>query len=144
MSEPKPASLHATAIAINGRGVLIVGASGTGKSDLALRLIDRGAALIADDMVLMQVTDGRLFAFAPAAANGRLHVRGIGIVQLLVAPEPVPMALAIRLGRGGGEGSSPAGRYGPVLGLLLPEVNLAPFEASAPLKLALALDRWGL
>lgn len=143
MSSSDTVSIHATAVSMNGRGVLLAGGSGCGKSDLALRLIDRGATLIADDMVIVSRRDDLLFSQASAKASGRLHVRGIGIIQLPATAQPVPLAIAIRLGRSG-EGGSPAGRFGPVLGLMLPEVHLAPFELSATVKVALALDRWGL
>lgn len=140
----KPASLHATAVAMKGRGVLLVGGSGSGKSDLALRLIDRGATLIADDLCYIVAEGGRIFAQPAAAAEGRLHVRGIGIVRLATPDQPIPLALAARLGRGGSDGASPMGRFGPLCGHYLTEIALAPFEASAPVKLALALERWGL
>jgi HPr kinase/phosphorylase len=72
---------HATCIIIDGCGVLIRGPSGSGKSDLALRLIDEGAALVADDYCQLSTADGRLTATCPAAIKGKLEVRGIGIVS---------------------------------------------------------------
>ena len=79
--------LHASAVEIGGHAVLLTGASGRGKSDLALRLIDRGAVLIADDQVQLTVDDARLLASPPAAIAGLVEIRGIGIVEL---PRPRP------------------------------------------------------
>src|SRR5690606_35418340 len=94
--------VHATCVEIDGVGVLLRGASGSGKSDLALRLIDGGARLVADDRTDLAVEGGRLFASCPAPLAGRIEARGVGIgpvpsqprawVRLavdLVAPEAV-------------------------------------------------------
>ncbi len=74
--------IHATCVAIDGVGVLIRGPSGSGKSDLALRLIDRGATLVSDDYCDVYPEDSCLMATAPAAIAGKLEVRGYGIVPL--------------------------------------------------------------
>ena len=74
--------IHATAVSIDGYGVLITGPSGAGKSDLALRLIDRGARLVADDRVVTRVNSGAVSLSAPANLAGLLEVHGIGIVKL--------------------------------------------------------------
>lgn len=74
--------LHASCVAIEGRGVLLAGPSGAGKSDLALRLIDGGAALVSDDQVELFMKDGRLWAAAPPALEGLLEIRGVGLVRL--------------------------------------------------------------
>ena len=74
--------IHATAVAIGGRAVLLLGRSGSGKSDLALRLIDRGAVLIADDQVALAARGGRLYASPPVTIAGKIEVRGVGIVNL--------------------------------------------------------------
>lgn len=70
--------VHASCVAIGGRGVLLVGPSGSGKSDLALRLIDGGAELVADDRVALRLADGRPVADAPPALAGLLEIREIG------------------------------------------------------------------
>jgi serine kinase of HPr protein (carbohydrate metabolism regulator) len=134
--------IHATCVAVDGHAALICGPSAGGKSDLALRLIDGGARLVADDQVALTVEDGRLIARPPPALAGRMEVRGIGIVPMdhlsaaavalavdLVAPASVPR-LPERASR----------RY---LGVAVPLIVLAPFEASAAAKLRLALDRAG-
>ena len=74
--------IHASCVAIASTGVIIRGPSGAGKSDLALRLIDGGAELVADDYCEITVKDGRLFATAPASLAGKIEMRGFGIVDL--------------------------------------------------------------
>jgi serine kinase of HPr protein (carbohydrate metabolism regulator) len=133
--------LHATAVAIDGRAVLITGPSGTGKSDLALRLIDRGAVLVSDDQVKLQVKDDRLIASAPATIAGRIEVRGIGIVAMAhVSPMPVALLIEIaeQLER------MPEPRTQALCGEQIPVVALDAFEASAPTKAELALRERGL
>lgn len=77
------ANIHASAIAFGpSRGVLILGASGSGKSRLALSLIDQGAQLVADDQVFLAVDNGALFARAPRSTGGLIEVRGLGILHL--------------------------------------------------------------
>ncbi|MEE4206306.1 MAG: serine kinase [Erythrobacter sp.] len=89
--------LQASAVAIAGRAVLIEGKPGSGKSSLALALIDRGAGLIGDDGVtLSRGADGGLIAAPPPHIAGLIEVRGIGIVQLEPAP-PAPVALILAL-----------------------------------------------
>lgn len=80
---PDTPTVHASAVALRlrgaWRGVLIRGASGAGKSDLALRLMDIGGRLIGDDYVHLWTSSGRLFATAPARISGLIEVRGLGI-----------------------------------------------------------------
>lgn len=78
-----------------GKGILLLGPSACGKSDLALRLIDAGAVLIADDQVRLGVEDGRLIAGPPASLAGMIELRGIGIMR--VPFEPAPLDLAVDL-----------------------------------------------
>jgi hypothetical protein len=93
----KTVNIHASCVAIAKQGVLILGDSGAGKSDLALRLIDDGAKLVSDDRTELYVSRGMLHARAPKSIAGLLEVRGVGIVALPFAKN-VPLALAIRLG----------------------------------------------
>ncbi|MBR2299114.1 MAG: tRNA (adenosine(37)-N6)-threonylcarbamoyltransferase complex ATPase subunit type 1 TsaE [Alphaproteobacteria bacterium] len=75
-------NIHATTVDIEGSGVLIVGKSGTGKSDLALRLIqNKNAFLVADDQTIVKEEDGKIFAFSPKSTQGLMEVRGIGVVH---------------------------------------------------------------
>ncbi len=133
---------HATSLAVGGVGVLIRGPSGSGKSDLALRLIDGGARLVADDQTLI-LRDGtalviRLPEGAPAELVGRLEVRGIGIL-------PVPHLKAARLGlvvdlsRADRLERLPAPAACSYLGIALPLIALDPAAASAPAKVRLAV-----
>ena len=87
MPADPPETLHASAVAVAGRGLLILGASGTGKSSLALELIARGATLVSDDGVQVQQTDqGGLLLSPPAAIAGQIEARGVGLITLPYAP----------------------------------------------------------
>jgi hypothetical protein len=135
------ANVHAACIAIGGRGVLLIGKSGAGKSDLALRLIDEGARLVADDRTILYAVRGALHAKAPASIRGLLEVRGIGIVKL-PARRSVKIALVVRLGRQGARLPHPSfyrvpaglGRVRPI-----PQIALNARFASAPAKIRAAL-----
>ncbi|OYZ38511.1 MAG: serine kinase [Novosphingobium sp. 16-62-11] len=83
-------------VAIGGRGVLIEGPPGAGKSSLALALIDRGAMLVGDDGVMLDVHEGRLIAAPHQQIAGKLEVRNVGLIDCAVSP-PVPVALVLRL-----------------------------------------------
>src|SRR5437868_13064197 len=89
-------TLHASSVALDGRAVLISGPSGSGKSDLALRLLDRGFTLVSDDQTIVKRDGDRLIASAPANIAGKLEIRGIGIVDRETLTE-VPVALIIEL-----------------------------------------------
>ncbi|PZU13066.1 MAG: aldolase [Sphingobium sp.] len=135
-------TLHATSVAIGGRAVLLSGPSGSGKSDLALRLIDRGGILVSDDYTLVKRVDGRLVATAPATIAGQMEVRGIGIVDLPSVGE-APVALLVDLfDRVERMPLDPLLRI--VAGMQVPVIKIAPFEASAPIKVELALSKIGL
>ncbi len=130
--------VHATTVLLDGAGVLLRGAPGSGKSDLALRLIDGGAALVSDDQTELVRDGDRLLARAPKAIAGRMEVRGLGIVEVRHAPA-APVVLAVDLVRPEAVERLPAGRTVDLLGLAIPLLSLAPFEASAPAKLRLAV-----
>lgn len=135
-----PETLHATAIAVGGAGVLLLGPPGIGKSDLALRLIDRGAILIADDRVLAPVVDGRLLLSPPATIAGLLEVRGVGLVRL---PFCRTAAALLAIDLAGSSAEEPPRLPEPqtrlIAGLSLPCLALRPFDASTPLKVELAV-----
>lgn len=128
---------HATAIAIGGRVVLLLGPSGSGKSDLALRLIDRGAQLVADDQTLLTAEDGTLIASAVAGSAGLLEVRGVGIVRMATHP-PAPVALVVQLGERGPR--LPRPRTCEICGVHLPCLRLDAAQVSAPIHVELALN----
>jgi HPr kinase/phosphorylase len=93
---PAALNLHASAVAVDGRGVLIVGASGSGKSGLALRMMALGALLVADDRVLVARRGPALVASAPAALRGLIEARGVGLLRADAADEAA-LALAVDL-----------------------------------------------
>ncbi len=138
---------HATVVAVAGNAAMIRGAPGSGKSDLALRclslaptaLLASPALLVADDRAVVTRKGERLTVEAPATIRGKLEVRGLGIVTVpslqsaelvlvadLVAPEQIE-----RL-------PDPAPET-ELMGIRLPLLHIAPFEASSPVKLLLAL-----
>ena len=130
--------IHATAVAIEGRAVLLRGPSGAGKSDLGLRLIDAGARLVADDQSELRWRDGALVVRAPATIAGLIEVRGIGIVRLDALLE-APVALIADLVASEKIERLPAAGGERILGCLVPRIAVSPFEASAPAKIRLAL-----
>lgn len=133
--------VHASCVAIGGRAVLLAGASGCGKSDLALRLIDRGAALVSDDYTSLVERGARLFASAPPTITGKIELRGVGVVETPPLAE-APVCLLVDLDAP--VERLPEQRLVPLLGLAVPAVALAALEASAPIKVERALDIFGL
>jgi HPr kinase/phosphorylase len=129
--------VHGTAVAIEGEAVLLRGPPGAGKSDLALRLIDGGARLLADDQATLQRADNRILVRAPAAIAGLIEVRGVGILRVDPVDE-APLALIVDLVPSAAVERLPGDRVEAVLGLAIPLIALAPFEASAAAKLRLA------
>ncbi|WP_374295835.1 HPr kinase/phosphorylase [Sphingomonas sp.] len=136
MAIPSSETLHASCVAIGDDAVLIEGRSGAGKSDLALRLIDRGARLVSDDYTLLVRERDRLLARAPATIAGRIEVRGLGIVALPHV-ENVPVTLIVRLDET--PARLPERRTRRVAGVAVRELVLDPIPASAPIKVELAL-----
>ena len=129
--------IHATAVAIDGRGVLLLGPSGAGKSDLALRLIDRGAKLIADDRVDLAHDGARVILSAPPRIAGLIEVRGLGILRF--DHVTAPLALAIELAAAEAVERLPEPDAELICGRKVALVRLHPFELSAPIKVELAL-----
>ena len=124
------------------RLLLVTGMSGAGKSDLALRLIDRGFTLVSDDQTIVRKDNGRLLAAAPPTIHGKLEIRGVGIVEMETVSD-VPVALFVELT--GDILRMPDGsRERLVLDVELPLINVDALTASAPSKVAVALDRLGL
>ncbi|HJR82980.1 MAG TPA: HPr kinase/phosphatase C-terminal domain-containing protein [Sphingomicrobium sp.] len=133
---------HASTVAADGRAVLITGPSGSGKSDLALRLLDRGFTLVSDDQTIVRREDSKLIASAPPNIAGKLEIRGVGIVEMETVKD-VPIALVVQL-TSEIERLPDERRERPVLGIKLPLVSVDALTASAASKVALALDRLGL
>lgn len=92
----EPLRLHASTVALEGRAVVIFGASGTGKSELALGLMAYGAMLVADDQTVLEARDGRLIASAPEVIRGRIEARGVGLLAAAVA-DRAEVVLAVDL-----------------------------------------------
>ena len=135
-------NLHATAVALDGRAVLISGPSGSGKSDLALRMLDRGFVLVSDDRTIVRKEGTRLVASAPETIKGKLEVRGVGIVEM-EHQNNLPVALVVELTRDI-QRMPDENRERMILGIAIPLVNIDAMTASAPSKVGVALDRIGL
>jgi serine kinase of HPr protein (carbohydrate metabolism regulator) len=135
-------TVHASTVALGGRAVLITGPSGSGKSDLTLRLLDRGFTLVSDDQTIVKKDGSRLIASAPPTIAGKLEIRGIGIVEM-ERSENVPVALIVEL-TGEIQRLPDDNRERPILGVKVPLITIDAMTASAPSKVAIALDRMGL
>jgi serine kinase of HPr protein (carbohydrate metabolism regulator) len=134
-------TIHASSVAVEGRAILISGPSGSGKSDLALRLLDRGFTLVSDDQTIVRRDGDRLIASAPPTIAGKLEIRGIGIVELDHV-EDSPVGLIVEL-TSDIQRLPDDSRERPILGVSIPLITIDAMTASAPSKVALALDRMG-
>lgn len=135
-------TLHASCVAKDGRAVLISGRSGSGKSDLALRLIDRGAMLVSDDYTIVRRVEGRLVAGAPAGIEGKIEVRGIGILEFETSSD-ASVSLVVDLDRD--VQRLPVERETMrIAGIDVPLIAANALEASAPIKVEAALRHFGL
>ncbi len=135
--------LHASAIVLDGRAVLLRGASGAGKSDITLRLIDETASLIADDYVKVAVRDGVVHVSAPDEIKGKMEVRGLGILTF-DRTESAPLALVVDLVSPGEIERMPEPDWCKIADISVPRINLAPFEISATAKLRAAVRNCGI
>ena len=129
-------NIHATAVSIDGQAVLLRGPSGCGKSDLALRLIDEGAVLIADDRTDLALQGSHVLASAPDQIAGLIEIRGIGLLQVPYASD-IPVVLIADL-----EASPerlPPRRFEHLLGITVPAIRLNAFEVSSAARIRLAM-----
>jgi serine kinase of HPr protein (carbohydrate metabolism regulator) len=133
--------VHTSCVAVGGRAVLIGGESGRGKSDLALRLIDRGARLVSDDYTIVRRAGGRLLASPPETIAGKMELRGVGIVEFPPARD-VPVGLFVDLDHDPQRLPEP-GETCRVAGVDIPIVALSALEPSAPIKVEAALRLFG-
>ena len=136
-------TIHASTVAIEGRAVMITGPSGSGKSDLALRLLDRGFALVSDDQTIVKRDGDRLLASPPPTIAGKLEIRGIGIVDMDHLFD-LPVALIVELTSSDIQRLPDDSQERPILGVKLPLIAIDAMTASAPAKVVLVLDRMGL
>ena len=135
-------NLHASCVANDGRAVLIAGPSGSGKSDLALRLLDHGFTLVSDDRTILRKEGDKLVASAPATIKGKLEIRGIGIVDMQSVSD-VPVALVVDL-TSDIQRLPDDSRARLILGMSIPLITVDAMTASAASKVTLGLDRLGL
>lgn len=134
--------IQASCVAIGGRGLLILGPPGSGKSSLALALIDRGASLIGDDGVRIAAQDGLLRAAPPPNIAGLLEVRNVGLLTYPTAAD-IPLAIAIRLDPDATRLPEVAETL-TLAGIDLPCIALWPDSPVLALRAEAALRRWGL
>jgi serine kinase of HPr protein (carbohydrate metabolism regulator) len=140
--------MHAGLVAarLQGRwqGALIEGGSGVGKSDLALRALEHGLRLVADDRTHVFVSGGRLFGTVPKNIAGLVEVRGWGLESVVALPT-AEIVLWVRFVNGPDEvDRAPDPSFDHLLGVEIPTFDMWPFEASAPLKLILAMRHLGV
>lgn len=117
-------------------GALVEGPSGAGKSDLALRALDQGFRLVADDRVLVWASEGRLYGRAPDTLRGLIEVRGVDVL----AVEPLGFCEIVLLARLQAPERIPEPTTETILGVAIPLLAVAAFEASAPVKLGRAME----
>ncbi|MBI1262208.1 MAG: aldolase [Rhizobiales bacterium] len=133
-------TIHASCVALGGKACLLRGPSGSGKSDLAFRLITAGrAVLVADDQVHLQREGDRLMASAPPALAGLIELRGLGLRHMPHLAR-APLSLLVDLVPREAVPRLPEARYDKILGISLPALSLHGFDLSTPQKLVLAMD----
>jgi HPr kinase/phosphorylase len=137
-SAAAPVRLHATCVQVGGIGVVLLGASGAGKSDLALRLIDAGALLVADDQLEVEATAAGLLGRPVERLAGLLEVRGLGILRVPYC-RVSPLGLVVELDAARPAPRLPEPSTYPILGTELRRIRLDPGQASAAAKVRLAL-----
>jgi len=134
-----PETLHASCIAINGKGVLLFGHSGSGKSDLALRLIDQGAQLVGDDQVTLTEENDTLIVSPCERIRSLIEARHLGIMHIPFI-ENIPLALAVNLSANETPERMPNPSFWSCLGVRVPLLSLGAFHASTPAKIRLFLQ----
>jgi HPr kinase/phosphorylase len=130
-------AVHGTAVEIGGWAVLLTGKSGSGKSDLALRLLDRGATLVGDDYVDLRETTNMPCIRPAEKLAGKLEIAGLGIFERSYRPES-PLRLIIELGEEG-ERHPVSWPLRDLQGWSVPLLRMDGFATSAPIKVELAL-----
>ncbi len=130
--------IHASCVAFGKKGVLIFGKSGSGKSDLSLRLIDMGAKLVADDQVILKNYKGHLLATCPKSIIGKIEAYGLGILTLPFRKKVyihTVVEIKSKVDR------MPETEYFTYDGVKVPKIKLPAFEISSPIKIKLFLEK---
>ena len=131
--------IHGTCVAIGNEAILFRGPSGSGKSDLALRVINSGGRLISDDQTIISRQEDELFMSSPENLRDKIEVRGVGIVNM-PAKNEARLALVLDMMPPEKIDRIPILQFCWYLGLQVPVLGLEPFENSAPLKVQLAIN----
>ena len=131
--------VHGTSVSIDGDGVLFRGPPGSGKSDLALRMINFGAQLVSDDQVCLTRRNDNIFMSSPPIIRNSMEVRGIGIVNS-IAQKEAPLILVLNMLPNNVANRMPIWHFCTFLDIKVPAVEFAPFEISAHLKVKLAVN----
>jgi HPr kinase/phosphorylase len=134
----KKLTLHASSVKIKESGVLIIGESCAGKSDLALRLIDIGAKLVSDDQTILENRDNSIIANCPDNIKGFIEIRGLGILKLPYQ-ENVIIKLVVILSERNNIERLPYPESYEVFGVEIPKIRLFPFDVSSALKVEMAV-----
>lgn len=135
-------TVHATTVVRSDHAVMIGGKSGSGKSDVALQLIDRGYTLVSDDQTMLSCKDDELYASAPPSISGKMEIRGLGIVDMPVK-EDVRVCLYVALGESP-DRLPPDGDTEQLMGCDIPRMALMGNSPSAAIRIDMALDRIGI
>ena len=130
--------IHSTSVVIDDNGVLILGDSGSGKSDLALRLIDNGATLISDDISICRKNSNDIYLYCPPEIKGLLEVREIGIITVPFV-ERIKLRLVVNLKSNNNE-RFPKDSFFRILGIKIPIINIEGKNSSAVAKIKVKLN----
>ena len=130
--------MHSSSVVIDDNGVLILGDSGSGKSDLALRLIDNGATLISDDISICRKNSNNIYLFCPPEIKGLLEVREIGIITVPFV-ERIKLRLVVNLKSKNNE-RFPKDNSFRILGIKIPLISIEGKNSSAVAKIKVKLN----
>ena len=130
--------IHSSSVVVDDNGVLILGDSGSGKSDLALRLIDNGATLISDDISICRKNSNNIYLYCPPEIKGLLEVREIGIITVPFV-ERIKLRLVVNLKSNNNE-RFPKDSSFRILGIKIPIINIEGKNSSAVAKIKVKLN----
>jgi len=133
--------IHASCVHWNGKGVLFIGPSGSGKSDACLQIIQAGGFLIADDQTELTAADGVLTASCPTTIYGKMEIRGVGILPVEKVRPQTPIDLIVQIVSLDKMERMPDEKTETLMGVCLPKIDLCPFEISFLAKLKAVLNK---